>query len=104
MFRNAFIMKLKPGCFDEYKKRHNTIWPKLKQLLSDAGISDYSIFLDRSSLILFAIQKVSDNNQVNTLHKHPIMKEWWNYMADLMETNIDSSPVIKNLEEVFHMD
>ncbi|UOB17789.1 L-rhamnose mutarotase [Abyssalbus ytuae] len=97
-------MKLKPGNVDEYKKRHDAIWPELKQVLSEAGISDYSIFLDENSLTLFAFQKIKIPNQVTTLHKHPLMKKWWAYMADLMETNTDLSPVVHTLEEVFHMD
>jgi|SRR5690606_35277040 len=104
MHRNAFKMKLKPGCEIEYKKRHNEIWPELKKLLTEAGISDYSIFLDKKTLTLFAVQKLSANNKVVDLPSHPIMKKWWVYMADIMETNEDHSPIVENLEEIFHMD
>ena len=44
MKRVAFTMQLKPGQKEEYKKRHDEIWPELKQLLKQAGISEYSIF------------------------------------------------------------
>ena|SRR5690606_41592557 len=104
MYRNAFKMKLKPGCEIEYKKRHNKIWPELKVLLTEAGISDYSIFLDEETLTLFAVQKLSVNNKVVDLPFHPIMKKWWAYMADIMETNVDKSPIAEKLEEVFYMD
>ena len=62
MIRNAFTMKLKPGYQAEYKRRHDAIWPELSQALADAGISDYSIFLDEDSGTLFAVQKLTDNN------------------------------------------
>ena len=104
MKRAAFKMKLKAGYEEEYKKRHDEIWPDLKEELSRAGIYDYSIFLDKKTLTLFAVQKLKDNNTVEELPSKEIMKKWWDYMKDIMETNLDNSPVITSLEEVFHMD
>ena len=104
MKRVAFKMKLKVGYEQEYKRRHNEIWPELKEKLSRAGIYDYSIFLDKETLTLFAVQKLKDNNTVEELPSKEIMKKWWDYMKDIMETNPDNSPVTASLEEVFHMD
>lgn len=104
MIRNAFKMKLKPGFVEEYQKRHHEIWPELKEALTEAGIRDYSIFLDEESLTLFAIQKLSDDHRSNELPHLPIMKKWWEYMKDIMETNEDNSPIAQPLTEVFHMD
>ena len=102
--RNAFKMKLKPGFEIEYKKRHDAIWPELSSLLSETGIQDYSIFLDEETLILFAVQKISPNFDFDYLPSHPIVKKWWAYMADIMETNPDNSPEATSLIEVFHAD
>jgi len=104
MIRNAFKMKLKPDCLVEYKKRHDEIWPELVKEISDAGVSDYSIYFDEESLTLFAFQKLTDHNNADNLKNTEIVKKWWKYMADLMETNPDNSPVEKGLIEVFHMD
>ncbi|MGV3558003.1 L-rhamnose mutarotase [Larkinella arboricola] len=100
----AFTMQLKPGVEAEYQRRHDEIWPELSQTLTEAGIRDYSIFLDRASGTLFAVQKREDNHTADQLPSLPIMKKWWEYMADLMETNSDNSPVAKPLERVFHME
>lgn len=102
--RNAFKMKLKPGFEAEYKKRHDEIWPELSALLSETGIHDYSIFLDEETLTLFAVQKISKDFDETYIPNHPIVKKWWAYMADIMETNPDNSPVAKSLKEVFHLD
>jgi L-rhamnose mutarotase len=104
MIRNAFKMKLKPGFEQEYKKRHDEIWPELERLLSDTGIQDYTIFLDEETLLLFAVQKISEDFDMDFLPKHPIVKKWWAYMGDIMETNPDNSPVAITLKEVFHLD
>ena len=104
MLRNAFTMKLKPGCEAEYKRRHDEIWPQLSAALRDAGVSDYSIFLDEETLTLFAVQKLSPENTADGLPDLPIVRKWWDSMAELMETNPDNSPVCGPLVEVFHMD
>lgn len=100
--RNAFKMQLKPGFQAEYKRRHDEIWPELSAELSKAGISDYSIFLDEETLTLFAVQKLSPDHTADDLPNHPVVKKWWAFMADIMETNPDHSPVSKPLREVFH--
>lgn len=104
MIRNAFKMRLKPGFELEYKKRHDEIWPGLSEELGRAGVSDYTIFLDEESLTLFAVQKLADNNTADLLPQTAIVKKWWAYMSDIMETNPDKSPVSVPLNEVFHMD
>ena len=104
MRRNAFTMKLKAGFEEEYKKRHDEIWPDLSQVLAEAGVSDYSIYLDKGTLTLFAFQKFDDANTADDLPNHPVVKKWWAYMADIMETHPDNSPVSTPLSEVFHMD
>jgi L-rhamnose mutarotase len=104
MKRHAFQMKLKPGVVAEYKKRHDEIWPDLSRAIREAGISDYSIFLDEETLTLFAVHKQTDHNTAADLPNHPIVKKWWAYMAPLMEVNPDNSPRCGSLKEVFHLD
>lgn len=97
-------MKLKPGFEAEYKKRHDEIWPELSKLLSESGISEYSIFLDEETLTLFAFQKLKKGFEGEAIPNNPIIKKWWAYMADIMETNDDNSPVEGVLTEVFYME
>jgi L-rhamnose mutarotase len=97
-------MQLKPGFENEYKKRHDEIWPELSDLLSDAGISNFSIFLDEETLTLFAIEELSDDNRVSDLQNNPLMRKWWDSMAHVMDNNPDGTPVVIPLKEVFHMD
>ena len=104
MKRIAFKMKLFPGVKEEYKKRHQNIWPELKELLVKAGIKDYSIFFDQETDTLFAVQKVSGESDSQELGETEIVQKWWAYMADIMETNPDNSPLSISLEEVFYME
>jgi L-rhamnose mutarotase len=102
--RVAFKMKLKRGFEEEYKKRHDALWPELILLLKNSGIRNYSIFLDRETNILFAVQTIEGPAGSQELGHNEIVKKWWAYMADLMETNADNSPVSQPLTEVFHLD
>ncbi|MCK9639005.1 MAG: L-rhamnose mutarotase [Prolixibacteraceae bacterium] len=104
MKRVAFRMKIKAGFEDEYKKRHDQIWPELAQELSNAGVNDYSIFLDVETSTLFAIQKLNDKNTADQLSQTEIVRKWWDYMSGIMEVNQDNSPVVIGLKEVFHQD
>ena len=104
MERIASLMKLKPGFEAEYKRRHDEIWPEMLAELRAAGVSDYSIFLDPGTLVLFAVQKRAENSTADDLPKKAIVKRWWAYMKDIMETNPDNSPLSAPLIEVFHMD
>jgi len=99
----AFKMKLKPGFEQEYQKRHNEIWSELSALLKQNGISDYTIFLDEETNILFAVQQQSGQSSQD-LGQTEIVQKWWAYMADLMDVNADKSPVSVPLKQVFHLD
>jgi L-rhamnose mutarotase len=100
----AFRMHLKPGNEAEYARRHAQLWPEMKELLRQAGVSDYNIFLDRATGNLFAVQRVSGEGGSQDLGDNPVCRKWWDYMADLMDVNPDNSPVSVPLEQVFHLD
>ena len=102
MQRFAFKMKLKPGFEAEYQKRHQEIWPELARLLKEAGVSDYAIFLDEETNTLFAVQKQAGQSSQD-LGSTAIVQKWWAYMADIMDTNPDNSPVTVPLKEVFYL-
>ena len=97
-------MILKPGCKEEYRKRHNAICPELKKLIKESGVSDYSIFLDEETNILFACQKQGGVQSSQDLGSNPVVQKWWAYMADIMETNPDNSPITVPLDEVFYLE
>ncbi|NKF24219.1 L-rhamnose mutarotase [Solimonas marina] len=101
---HAFRMQLKPGVVDEYKRRHDEIWPELIAALRDAGIYDYSIFLDEASLALFAVLKLRPDDKRDALPQLPVMQRWWAAMAELMETHPDHRPKEWPLRPMFHLD
>lgn len=101
--RIAFRMNLNPGQAAEYEKRHDEIFPELAQAIKDAGVSDYSIWLDPESNHLFGILTRSDDHSMDALPDTEIMKRWWKHMADIMETHPDNVPVQVSLKQVFYL-
>ena len=96
--RFAFKMFLKPGCEEEYQKRHAAIWPELVEMIKEQGVGNYSIYWDKDTNILFAYQECSkEGNSQDT-------EKWWDMMADIMEVHPDNSPVSIPLPELFHLD
>ena len=104
MVRKAFKMKLYKGMEEEYEKRHNALWHEMKEMIHEYGGSNYSIFLDRETLTLFGYIELESEEKWAKSADTAICRKWWDYMADIMETNPDRSPVSFDLDAVFHLD
>lgn len=100
----GFKMKLFPGKEKEYERRHNLLWEEMKEMIHEYGGSNYSIFLDKETNILFGYIEIREKTLWNKSTDTEICRKWWNYMADIMETNPDNSPVSIDLDMVFHLD
>ena len=97
-------MKLYKGQEKEYEKRHNELWPEMKEMIHEQGGKNYSIFLDKETNILYGYIELESEEKWAKTAETDICKKWWAYMADIMETNPDNSPVSIDLIEVFHLD
>lgn len=104
MKRFAFKMFLKPGCEKEYEVRHAALWLEIRQKLKEAGVKNYSIYWDKETNELFGYQEIEGEQNSQELGADDIIKEWWEYMSDIMETNPDKSPVTVPLQEMFYME
>ncbi len=100
----GFKMYLHEGMEQEYKKRHDALWPEMKQMIHDFGGKNYTIFLDRQTNTLFGYLEIESEEKWAKSADTTICRKWWDYMADIMDTNPDNSPVSIDLAEVFHLD
>jgi L-rhamnose mutarotase len=82
--RIAFRMMLNPGQAEEYRQRHDEIWPQMLAALREAGISDYSIWLDPETNHLFATLVRADDHAMDDLPHTEINRRWWDFMADII--------------------
>ncbi|MDM5339549.1 L-rhamnose mutarotase [Fictibacillus enclensis] len=103
MIKKGFVMKVYEDQHEEYEKRHDEIWPELVGELRKHGARNYSIFLDKETSQLFGYVEIEDEELWGKMSTTEINQKWWKYMAPLMETNSDDSPISKDLKPVFHM-
>ncbi|WP_277962621.1 L-rhamnose mutarotase [Pseudomonas sp. RIT-To-2] len=103
MKTRAFRMNLHPGMADEYRTRHDQLWPELADALLQAGIVDYRIFLDPDSHALFAVMQHEDQHLLDQLPELPVMQRWWQHMKDIMPSHPDGSPVSLELVPMFEL-
>jgi L-rhamnose mutarotase len=104
MIQKGFLMYLKSGAENEYRKRHAALWPELESLLKAYGISNYSIFLDVDTDVLFGCLHCPKDFNSAALAQEEIMQKWWASMAALMETESDNAPTTKELTQVFYLE
>lgn len=103
MQRHAFRMVLHAGQAEEYKRRHDAIWPELAALLVEAGVRNYSIFLDPETNALFGYLERPADHRMDSLPDDPLMRRWWDFMKDIMRTQPDGAPETAPLREMFHL-
>ncbi|MGL5692759.1 MAG: L-rhamnose mutarotase [Peptostreptococcaceae bacterium] len=101
--RKCFKMKLFEGFKDEYKKHHDELWPEMEKMIHEHGGSNYSIFLDEETNYLYGYLEIDNEELWDSSANTEICKKWWYFMADIMETNADNSPVSIALEPVFYL-
>jgi L-rhamnose mutarotase len=105
MIRKAFMIRARKGMTQEYIRRHQPIWPELQQALTAHGVHNYSIFLHEESGMLFGYMEVLDEALLNELPHDRVMKRWWKYMTEVLESEDDTSEkaIEHSLIEVFHL-
>lgn len=104
MIRKSFKMRLRPGMADEYRRRHESLWPEMRDMIRAHGGRNYSIFFDADTDTLVGYIEIEDEAKWAAGERTEICRRWWDYMAPLMAVNPDNSPVTRRLESVFHLD
>jgi L-rhamnose mutarotase len=105
MERVAFVINLRSEAdAEDYKRRHDEIWPEMLEALKQAGISDYSIF--RHGTTLFASYKTEDQAAtVASLAANPVNARWQVYMRDIISIEVDpATGGFRRLPEMFRME
>ena len=100
----TFKMKLYPGMEEEYEKRHNQLWPEMIDMIHEHGGKNYTIALDPETLVLYGYIEIEDEELWSKGADTAVNRKWWDFMADIMDTNPDNSPVCKDLNVLFHLD
>ncbi len=101
----AWKGRVKPGCKEEYQRRHDAIWPEMVQVLKEAGICNYSIFYVNGELFGYyeCTKGVAYAEKVQA--ESPVVARWNEYMKDILELEMDPETGAQpKLEQVFRLD
>jgi L-rhamnose mutarotase len=104
MERVGFVMRVLPGREEEYRRRHEAVWPELLADLRAAGVETYSIFLRDDEL--FAYLEVADFGVfTRAMGTSDANARWQAEMADLIDPLIDRATGFHTrIPEVFHLE
>ena len=84
----AWVLEVRPGYEEDYKKRHDEIWPEMLEALRKAGIRNYNIF--RHGLTLFGYFETDDLAAAQkAIAADPVNARWGAWMGPIMKVEID---------------
>lgn len=105
MERVAWKGRIKPGCKEEYIRRHDAIWPEMTALLKEAGIRNYTIFANGNELFGYYECEKGLSYAQRAQAGSAVVDRWNEYMRDVLELEMDPETGAQPaLEAVFRMD
>jgi L-rhamnose mutarotase len=90
----GLALTLRPNCYEEYKRRHDELWPELTQVMRECGVS---MVIYRFENHLFIHETVPSQEALDRMSKHPIGPRWDAYMAEVVETDAAGIPIRQKL-------
>ena len=88
MEKYAWRGKIVPGMQEEYKKRHDNIWPEMKEVLANAGIVNYSIWMQGEELFGYYECEKGVEYAAKVQAESDVVKKWDEYMKDILKLEV----------------
>jgi L-rhamnose mutarotase len=106
MQRVCFLLKVRPERIEEYRRRHQQVWPEMLDALRATGWHNYSLFLRPDGLLIGYLETPDFERARAGMQDHPVNARWQAEMAPFFESlehgAADTS--LTHLDEVFHLD
>lgn len=106
MHRVCFLLKVKPDRLEEYKARHQAVWPEMLAALRETGWHNYSLFLRDDGLLVGYLETPDFDAAREGMAAREVNERWQREMAPFFEALEGRRPDegMLVLEEVFHLD
>lgn len=103
MRRVCFTLQVKPELLDEYRRRHEAVWPEMLKALRDTGWHDYSLFLREDGLLVGYLLTDDFDAALAAMDATDVNARW---QAEMAEFFVDGRPDrhMYVLDEVFNLD
>lgn len=91
---------------DEYRRRHEHIWPEMAQALRATGWHNYSLFLSEDGLLTGYLECEDFQACVDAMSRLDVNARWQAEMAPFFDDLDGSEPdkSMRPLPEIFHID
>jgi L-rhamnose mutarotase len=105
MQRICFVLQVKPGRIQEYKERHRSVWPEMKEALQETGWNNYSLFLRPDGLLIGYLETDNFERACAGMASFEVNERWQREMAGFFVQPEGLLPdrAMAPLEEVFHV-
>jgi L-rhamnose mutarotase len=105
MERICFVLQVKPGRLDEYKRRHREVWPAMLSALRETGWNNYSLFLRPDGMLVGYLETEDFAAARAGMAAREVNQRWQHEMADFFQQpdGILPDSAMQPLEEVFHI-
>ena len=100
MERVCFQVRVRADRLDEYRERHQAVWPEMLAALREAGWSNYSLFLRPDGLLIGYLETADFEAAKRAMEETDVNARWQAEMAPLFDAEL----TFERLEEVFHLD
>ena len=104
MERVCFSFEIRPGTEDEYKKRHDEIWPELVDAIKDAGFENYSLFRRGTTIVGYAECEPDMATAFGKLGRQEVNTRWSKWFEEVIVSLTDESGELYRYQEVWHLD
>ena len=89
MEKYAWKARIVDGAIEEYVRRHNEIWPELKEVLSEAGIVNYTIWNVGNELFGYYECEKGAEYAAQVQAESAVVDKWNEYMKDILLMELD---------------
>lgn len=106
MQRVCFLLRVRADRMEEYRERHQAVWPEMRQALHDSGWHNYSIFLAGDGLLVGYLETDDFAAAQDRMARLEVNERWQAQMAEFfegLETGAADSDM-KPLTEIFHLE
>jgi|SRR4051794_31714443 L-rhamnose mutarotase len=102
--RFCFMFEIKPGTEDEYKRRHDEIWPELVDVIKGAGVSNYSLFRRGTQIVAYCECEPDVATAFGKIGESEANGRWSEYFEDVIVSLTDEDGELRVAQEVWHLD
>ena len=104
MERVCFLGRVRPGRLDEYRERHENVWPEMRAALAEAGWGNYSLFMTGDGLLVGYLETYDYQAALEAMGATDVNRRWQAEMSGYFVSDGSPDQSFLRIAEIFHLD